>query len=290
MTGVLLMAHGTPSTLDEMPEYLTRVRGGRPPSPELVAQMRHNYEAIGGRSPLSALTFAQGAALHDRLGMHTPVAVGMRNWNPFLADAIEQLVRNGVTRIVAIPLAPQFSTLSVSKYYEAAATALPVGIQLVRVPSFHNHPLLLEAFAERVREATPEPDEEVIFTAHSLPLRVIAGGDRYATEVAVTARGVAEQSGLTRYRRAFQSAGRTPEAWMGLNLGEFLRHRAARGARRFLIVPVGFVCDHTEILFDIDVEAAGIATALGARLRRTASLNDSPTFIALLESLVRDRL
>lgn len=290
MTGVLLMAHGTPSSVEEMPEYLKLVRGGRPPSPELVAEMRHNYEAIGGRSPLTDLTFAQAAALQARLGPRTPVVVGMRNWTPFLNEAVQQLVQAGVTRIVAIPLAPQFSTLSVSKYYDAASAAMPAGVELARVGSFHAHPLLLDAFAERVRAAAPAADEEVIFTAHSLPVRVIQAGDRYAVEVAGTARGVAERAGLRRYARAFQSAGRTPEPWMGLDLGEFLRHRAARGVRRFLVVPIGFVCDHTEILFDIDVQAAAVARELGVSLRRTTSLNDSPTFISLLESLVRERL
>lgn len=290
MTGVLLMAHGTPSSLDEMPEYLTRVRGGRPPSPELVAEMRHNYQAIGGRSPLTTLTFAQGAALHARFGGRVPVAVGMRNWTPYLSDAVEQLVRTGVSRIVAIPLAPQFSTLSVAKYYDAAAAAVPPGVHLERVESFHVHPLLVAAFAARVREAAPEHDEEIVFTAHSLPVRVIAGGDRYGVAVAETARAVAVACGIRRYHRAFQSAGRTPEPWMGLDLGEFLRHRAARGTARFLVIPVGFVCDHTEILFDIDVQAAGVARDLGVSLRRTASLNESPLFIDLLERLVLDRL
>ena len=167
---------------------------------------------------------------------------------------------------------------------------MPPTTELVRVESFHAHPLLLDAFAERVREAQPEPDEDVVFTAHSLPLRVIRAGDRYATEVARTARGVAALVGLGRYRRAFQSAGRTPEPWMGLDLGELLRHRAARGATRFLIVPIGFVCDHTEILFDLDVQAASVARELGVGLRRTVSLNDSSRFISLLESLVRERI
>jgi protoporphyrin/coproporphyrin ferrochelatase len=290
MTGVLLMAHGTPSSLDEMPEYLRRVRGGRPASPELIAEMRHNYEAIGGRSPLTELTLAQAAALQARLGAETPVAVGMRNWHPFLKDAILNLVRANVDRVVAIPLAPQFSSLSVAKYYEAAEAAMPLDTTLVPVQSYHAHPLLLEAFAERVREAKPEVDEDVIFTAHSLPIRVIAAGDQYANEVAETARGVAARAGVVRYHRAFQSAGRTAEPWMGLDLGELLRHRVAQGIRRFLIVPIGFVCDHTEILFDIDVQASQVAASPGATLRRTASLNDSPAFISLLESLVLDRL
>lgn len=289
-TGVLLMAHGTPSSPDEMPEYLTRVRGGRPPSPELVAEMRHNYAAIGGRSPLTEITMAQAAALRARLGAHVPVVAGMRNWRPFIDEAVRALVAAGVTRVVAIPLAPQFSTLSVSKYYEAAAAAVPAGIELVQVSSYHQHPLLLDAFASRVRAASPEPDEEIVFTAHSLPVRVRQAGDRYAEEVAATARGVAARVGIGRYHRAFQSAGRTPEPWMGLDLGDFIGHRAARGSRRFLIVPIGFVCDHTEVLFDIDIQAARAAEAQGATLRRTASLNDSPEFAALLEALVREQL
>jgi len=286
-TGILLMAHGTPASLDEMPEYLRLVRGGRPPSPELVAEMRHNYEAIGGRSPLTEITMAQAGALAARLGPSMPVAVGMRNWRPFIKDALAELAAQGVERVIGIPLAPQFSTLSVQKYVDAATSAAPAGVRFESVRSFHSHPLLLRAFAERVREAAPEADEEIVFTAHSLPLRVIRDGDGYAIEVAATARGVAALAGLERYRRAYQSAGRTPEPWMGLDLNELVRQRAARGARRFLIVPIGFVCDHTEILFDIDVQAAATARAAGVTLRRTASLNTSPTFIAALEDLVR---
>jgi protoporphyrin/coproporphyrin ferrochelatase len=285
--GVLLMAHGTPSSLDEMPEYLTRVRGGRPPSPELVAEMRHNYAAIGGRSPLTELTLLQARALQLRLGSDIPVAVGMRNWQPSIDDAVAQLVSAGVRRIVGIPLAPQFSTMSVSKYYESAAAAIPAGVTLERVDSYHSHPLLLQAFAERIVEAQPQDGEVVIFTAHSVPERVIATGDRYAHEVDETARGVAARAGVASYSRAFQSAGRTPEPWIGPDLGHEIRECAAHGATRLLIVPIGFVCDHTEILFDIDIQAVAIATECGAALRRTASLNDSPTFIALLEQLVR---
>src|SRR5215470_1034680 len=177
MTGVLLMAHGTPSSMDEMPEYLRLVRGGRPPSPELIAEMRHNYEAIGGKSPLTELTFAQGEALSRRLGPEVPVAVGMRNWKPFRKEAIDELAREGVTRIIGIPLAPQFSTLSVTKYFDAAIAALPSGISIDPIHSFFDHPLLLDAFAERVRAAAPAADEAIVFTAHSLPVRVIDSGD-----------------------------------------------------------------------------------------------------------------
>jgi ferrochelatase len=284
------MAHGTPGSLDDMPEYLRLVRGGRPPSPELVEEMRHNYQAIGGRSPLTDLTFAQAEALRTRLGNAIPVAVGMRNWMPFIKDAIADLVSRHVTRVIALPLAPQFSTLSVTKYVDAATAALPPGITLDPTRAYHDHPLLLEAFAERVRAAVPQPDEEVVFTAHSLPVRIIKAGDPYANEVAATARGVAERAGVKRYRRAYQSAGRTPEPWIGLDLSELIRYRSQQGVRKFLVVPIGFVCDHTEILFDVDVQAKRTAEECGVALRRTASLNSSPTFVSLLEALVREKL
>jgi ferrochelatase len=186
-------------------------------------------------------------------------------------------------------MAPQFSTLSVKKYIDAANAALPPGVTFEAVESFHAHPLLLDAFAERIAEAQPRPDELVIFTAHSLPERAIAGGDPYAEQVAETARGVAARAGISKYDRAYQSAGRTPEPWIGPSIEELLDDRSAT-MRRFLVVPIGFVCDHTEILFDIDVQAARAARELSTTLRRTESLNTSPTFIALLENLIRARM
>jgi ferrochelatase len=289
-SGVLLMAHGTPSSIDEMPEYLRLVRGGRPPSPELVAEMRHNYEAIGGRSPLTELTVAQAEALGSRLGPGVPVAVGMRNWKPFIKSALEQLAACGVNRVIGIPLAPQFSAMSVGKYFGVAAEALGPGMDLVRVESYHAHPLLLQAFGERLQAAQPSADTDVVFTAHSLPQRIVDAGDPYVEEVNATARGVAEWAGIDRYQRAFQSAGRTPEPWIGPDVGDLIRRRCGEGVRDFLVAPIGFVCDHTEILFDIDVQARAAARECGARLRRTESLNTSPTFIAMLEDLVRSRL
>jgi ferrochelatase len=286
---VLLMAHGTPSSLDEMPEYLTLVRGGRPPSDELVHEMRENYGAIGGRSPLTDITEAQAAALRARLGPDIPVAVGMRNWKPFIKDALVELAAGGMTRVIGIPMAPQFSTLSVRKYIDAAAAALPAGVEFEAVESFHTHPLLVDAFAERVRAAHPKPDECVIFTAHALPVRVIESGDRYADEVAETAAAVAARAGIATYDLAFQSAGRTPEPWIGPELSKLIDDRSVN-VRKFLVVPIGFVCDHTEILFDIDVQAAQVAREFSTTLRRTESLNTSPLFIAMLEDLVRSRL
>jgi protoporphyrin/coproporphyrin ferrochelatase len=281
------MAHGTPASLTEMAEYLKVVRGGRPPSPELIEEMNHNYNAIGGRSPLTDITFAQADALAKRLGAKVPVVVGMRNWHPYIKEAMNQLSTKNVDRVIGLPLAPQFSTLSVQKYMDAASAALPAGAIFEPVRTFHAHPLLLQAFAERLRDAAPRPDETVVFTAHSLPTRVIDGGDVYASEVAATAKGVAALAGIERYDIAYQSAGRTPEPWIGPDLSELVAARAAEGQRAFLVVPVGFVCDHTEILFDIDVQAAKAARDAGATLRRTESLNTSPTFIAALEAIVR---
>jgi ferrochelatase len=286
-SGVLLMAHGTPSSLDEMPEYLRLVRGGRPPSAELIEEMESNYRAIGGRSPLTDITLAQAAALEARLDGQFQVAVGMRNWRPFIKDALADLAAAGVTRVIGVPMAPQFSTLSVQKYIDAATSALPQGVAFDSVQSFHLHPLLIDAFADRLRAATPAPAERVIFTAHSLPSRVIEAGDRYADQVAETARAVAERAGVAAFDLAYQSAGRTPEPWIGPELGALVRERALAGTKSFLVAPIGFVCDHTEILFDIDLQAAATAADAGATLRRTESLNTSPIFIAMLEDLVR---
>jgi ferrochelatase len=286
---VLLLAHGTPESVGQMADYLRLVRGGREPSRELIEEMTHNWEAIGGRSPLTDITLQQADALRAQLsvdGLDVPVVVGMRNWRPFIADAIRDIERTGATRIVGIPMAPQFSTLSVQKYMDAANAALPDGIELSCVRSFHDHPLLVDAFAEKVMAEQPRPGEEIVFTAHSLPQRVAAGGDPYPNEVAATAKAVADRCGIRSYRTAYQSAGRTPEPWLGPDLSEHVRARASSGVRRMLVVPIGFVCDHTEILFDIDVQAAAAAREAGLELRRTQSLNISPTFIRALAALV----
>ena len=288
-TAVLLMAHGTPESVDQMADYLRLVRGGREPSAELVEEMTHNWEAIGGRSPLTDITLQQGRELQQQLaadGFDVPVAVGMRNWRPFIADAMREIAASGAKRVIGIPLAPQFSTLSVQKYMDAANNALPAGVEFSCVRSFHDHPLLIEAFAERVLAAQPDPDEGVVFTAHSLPVRVVTAGDPYPHQVAATAQLVAARCRIARYETAYQSAGRTPEPWLGPDLTAVVRLRAADGARRLLVVPIGFVCDHTEILFDVDVQAAAAAQAGGLTLRRTESLNTSPTFIRTLAALV----
>jgi ferrochelatase len=286
--GVLLLAHGTPESLDDMEEYLTLVRGGRAPSAELVTEMSANYAAIGGRSPLTEITRAQAAALGRELGEGVPVTVGMRNWKPFIADALAEAVAQGVREIVAIPLAPQFSTLSVAKYRAAVEAATAPALRVRFVDSWHDHPLLLEAFAEKVRQALRgAPRDAVLFTAHSLPERVIRAGDPYADHVRATALGIAARIDLEHVAIAYQSAGRTPEPWLGPSLDQALGELATAGKRSVLVVPVSFVCDHTEILYDIDVAARATAQRLGLDLARSESLNTAPLLIRALADLVR---
>jgi ferrochelatase len=285
MKGVLLLAHGTPESLDQMPEYLSRVRGGRPPSPELVEEMRHNYAAIGGRSPLTDLSQAQARALAAELGVR--VYLGMRNWRPFIADALAEAVRDGATELVAVPLAPQYSRLSVGKYRDAVDSQRPQGVDVRFVESWHDRPGLLEAFAEKLRARLATHADAVVFTAHSLPQSVVAAGDPYPAQVEATAAGVAARAGVDTYRQAYQSAGRTPEPWLGPSLEQTLESLARDGARRVVIAPIGFVCDHTEILFDIDIQARAFALERGVALERTESLNTSPVFIRALADVVR---
>lgn len=285
--GVLLVAHGTPESLDQMADYLTLVRGGRAPSEHLVEEMRHNYAAIGGRSPLTDITMAQAEALRTELA-GPPVFVGMRNWRPLINDAVQEAAAAGVDELVVVPLAPQYSTLSVAKYRQAVEAALPAGVRMRFVSSWHDHAGLIEAFAERTRAALAAgPVDAVVFTAHSLPQRVIAQGDPYEEQVKATARGVAARADVAQHELAWQSAGRTEEPWLQPSLEERLKALDEAGHRQVLVVPVGFVCDHTEILYDIDQQAQAFARERGLDLRRTESLNTSPTFIRALADVVR---
>jgi ferrochelatase len=288
--GVILLAHGTPDSPADMPEFLTRVREGRPPSPELLEEMRHNYTAIGGRSPLTEITLAQAAALERELADGTPVKVGMRNWRPFIADTLAVLARDGVTELVALPLAPQYSRVSIGKYRAAVEAAAPAGITVRFVSTWHDHPGLIESFAEKVGQAQERgPWDAVVFTAHSIPVRLVREGDPYPDHVAATATAVARRAAVSRWQLAYQSAGRTPEPWLTPSLEQAIDGLVGGGAKRVLAAPVGFVSDHTEVLYDIDIQAAAFARERGAELARTESLNTSPAFIRALADIVRGR-
>jgi ferrochelatase len=290
---VLLMAYGGPSSLADVEPYLRDVRGGRPTSPELVEDIRGRYARIGGRSPIRELTEAQAAGLRRVLGAELPVYVGMRHWHPYIADAIERIVADGHRRLVGIVLAPHYSAMSVGAYERKLADAVAGRLDVTVVQRWGDHPAFLDAVAARVRDALarfPDPARvPVIFTAHSLPQRVLADGDPYPDELRASATAVARRAGLTRWHVAFQSAGVAPEPWLGPDAGDVLGTLAAEegGGREALIVPIGFVCDHVEILYDVDVAYRALAGRLGLRLERTASLNDDPLLIACLADLAR---
>jgi len=278
---VVLMAYGSPTSAEDVRPYLEDVRGGRPVSDEAVAELAERYRRIGGRSPLDDVTEAQRAALERELGI--PVLVGMKHWRPRISDAVEAALAGGATRLLGLVLAPHYSRLSIGGYRERLEEALDDRAELVLVESWHDDPAFLDVLAERVRGT----DAWVVFTAHSLPERILADGDPYRDQLLETARLVAERAGLERWSFAFQSASATGEPWLGPDVLEELERLARDGVESVLGAPVGFVSDHLEILWDLDIEASQRAAELGLKWARTASLNDDPAFIPALAGLVR---
>jgi ferrochelatase len=292
------MAYGGPASLDEIPGYLADIRHGRPTPRAVLDEITESYRAIGGSSPLLEVTRRQVDALVEALGEDYRCYLGMRHWAPWIEEVVGEMVEDGIERAVSIVLAPHFSALSVARYQQKVADGLELyrgRIDVEHVASYHDAPGLVEAFASRVEDGLARwPDDErdrvhVVFSAHSLPERVLLSGDPYGEQCLETARLVAERAGVPddRWSWAYQSAGRTPEPWAGPDLGERLADLAGRGVRDVVSVPVGFVSDHVELLFDIDVRAAGVARDLGMRLERPPALNDDPVFIATLAGLVR---
>ena len=290
---VLLMAYGGPGCLDEVEPYLDDVRGGRPTSPELLHEIRERYARIGGRSPILELTRAQAAGVARALGPGFEAYVGMRHWHPYIREAVDGIVRAGHRSVVGVVMAPHYSAMSVGAYekklLEAAEGAGRLETALVR--SWGDHPQFLAAVAERVTQALQRfpspPAVQVIFTAHSLPQRILAAGDPYPDELRASAAAVARRLGLTDWRFAYQSAGATADPWLGPDAGDVISELAAAGRQAFLLVPIGFVCDHVEILYDIDVEYRALAERLGVQLERTASLNDHAGLVAAVADVVR---
>jgi len=294
------MAYGTPNSLDEIEPYYTDIRGGRKPTPELLHELTERYKLIG-MTPLLEITREQARALQAQLGDDYRVYIGMKHWHPYIAETVEQIAREAsqFNRMIAIALAPHYSKFSIDGYIQRVREALTksnLDLDVTFVESWNDHPLFLRSIAERMiaaRDAMGAKDWEginVIFSAHSLPEKILQSGDPYPQELRETCEGVAPLIGLKTLRFAFQSAGRTGEKWLGPELLATLDENAAKGGKRVLIAPIGFVADHLEVLYDIDIQAVERASKLGIELRRIESPNATPTFIAALAAIVREHL
>ena len=278
-TAVVLMAYGSPSRPEDVPAYLADIRAGRPVGPEAVAELAERYRRIGGTSPLNELTERQRAALERELGI--PVYVGMKHWTPRIGEAAERALAEGAERVVGLVLAPHFSRMSIGDYHRRLEEALAGRAELVFIASYHAYEPFIALLAERVAGT----DAHVVFTAHSLPARILADGDPYREQLLETSQLVADRAGVRSWSFAFQSRSETGEPWLGPDLLDELDRLHAEGVSKVLVAPIGFVADHLEILWDIDVEARERAAARGLELARTESLNDDPAFIQVLASL-----
>ena len=294
---VLLLAHGAPERLEDIPEFLLNVRGGRKLAEPAVQEIVRRYSLIGGGSPLLRMTNRQAEALADRLGCR--VYVGMRNWRPFIADAVRRLYQDGMERLVGICLAPQKSRTSIGLYRKRLTQAiekLACQLQVDFVESWHDNNELIAAFSEKVtaaldqiKEATGEP-VPIIFTAHSVPQITIDEGDPYQAQVMETALLVAQRTGLDDWQVAFQSQGIRAEPWIGPTVESEIDRLAALGRHHALLVPISFVSDHVEILYDLDIAFRQYGQAKGVTVWRSESLNDSPLFIKALVGLASARM
>jgi ferrochelatase len=292
---VLLLAHGSPDCVDDVPEFLNRITRGRPVPAEVVEEVKHRYGLIG-RSPLTELTLRQGQMLAQELKL--PVYVGMRNWKPFIADAIATMKSDGIERAVVICLAPQNSRTSVGLYRAALEIEGGTPFAIEFVESWHNHPLLIAAFSEKFLKGWQGACAEmsarvpVIFTAHSVPQRTIAEGDPYETQTKETARLVALKSGLQPedWQFAFQSQGMSGGAWLGPTVEDTILELKQKGHRGVFVQPIGFLCDHVEVLYDIDIGFKQFADKEGMSLWRAESLNDSRFLTSAMAELTRSRM
>jgi len=304
-TGVLVMAYGTPRDRDDIEAYYTDIRRGRPPTPEQLADLTRRYDALlanapsgasGGSFPLREITERQRDMLARALDGISPgdyvVAIGTRHSTPSIAEGVRALVNEGATRIVGVVLAPHYSRMSIGAYAELATKAaaeLDVDIEVIE--SWHVLPAYITFLADAVRAALAHvpAGSEVVFTAHSLPQRILDTGDPYPQQLAETAETVAAQAGLATWSIGWQSAGRTPEPWLGPDVLDIIRDRAAAAAAGLVVCPCGFVADHLEVGYDLDIEATALARQLGLPFARTATMGVDPDVIGALAQLVAAR-
>ncbi|MBV9290828.1 MAG: ferrochelatase [Frankiales bacterium] len=291
--GVLVMAYGTPRDRDDIETYYTDIRRGRPPTPELLADLVRRYDALGGTFPLRDITDRQVAALSAALGDGFVVSLGTKHSRPSVEDGVRDLAARGVERIVGLVLAPHYSRFSVGEYAERAAKAgAEHGLAVDTIESWHLLPAYVEFLAAAVHRAltTVPAGSEVVFTAHSLPQRILGTGDPYPVQLKETAAAVSSAAGISTWSVGWQSAGRTPEPWLGPDVLEIVRGRAVAGAAGLVVCACGFVADHLEVAYDLDIEAAAAAGVAEIPFARTASVNDDPAVMRALAGLVVDRV
>jgi ferrochelatase len=290
------MAYGTPTTPDDVEAYYTRIRHGRPPTPEQLADLTRRYNAIGGTSPLTQRSADQvagiAAALEERVPGGFDVRFGSRYEPPLLETTAEAFRADGFDVVVGLVLAPHSSSMSTDQYMSRAREALGEGVTFVEIGAWWEFPGFLEIIARRVNDALSNiPTErrdttEVIFSAHSLPEKILESGDTYPEQLRESAERAAALAGVERWDVAWQSAGRTPDPWIGPDILDVLRDKRALGVSDVVSCPIGFVSDHLEVLFDIDIEAQDVAREIGLNLVRTASLNDDAAFVTVLANVV----
>ena len=302
--GVLLMAYGAAQSPEEIGPYLSDIRGGRTPSAELIQEITHRYELIGGKSPLLEITRRQADALEECLnrGQPTPgfqVYVGMRHWHPYIQETVARMAQDGVRKGIALCLTPYYSKLSVGAYFEKlaqACTALSTEIEWAYVESWNDHPLFVRALVTKTTEALLkfDPAERasvpILFSAHSLPTRIIEEKDPYPHELEETVEAVMKLVGNNDRHFAYQSQGRTAEPWLGPDAGDVIEKLSRAGYRQVLMAPIGFISDHMETLYDVDILYRKRAESLGIGFSRTESLNTSPLLIEALADIVQKNL
>jgi ferrochelatase len=295
MIGVLVMAYGGPDNIDEVEPYLLDVRGYRPTAPEIIHEVRERYREIGGRSPILEQTCAQAAALELALNVDHDdfkVFVGMRHWHPYIKDTLAEMQADGVERAVGLVMAPHFSRMSIEAYYKRIEEA-GSSIQIERIDDWHLLPGYLDTLAERVRAALLRFPESVraqvpvIFSAHSLPERILSWNDPYPRQLQETTAALVERLGAQPHDFAYQSAAISNEPWLGPEVGQKIKEYAAQGVRHILLCPIGFVCEHVEILYDIDIVYQKLSKSLGLQLERIEMLNAAPAAISGLAEVVR---
>ena len=289
------MAYGSPSSLEEVGDYLAQVRGGRGSSPDETEHLKQRYQRVGGQTPLLQITKSQADALQKKLvadGAPARVSFGMKHWHPFVEDVVEKISIDNPPILVGLALAPHYSKLSIGGYEDSVRRGLArkhSKIPFVMVKSWHTEPSLITALSTRVsnmlKEIAGSGGTMVVFTAHSLPLRVVSDDDPYRAQLLETSQLVAREAGVTDWDFAFQSASGPTGTWLGPSLKEKISEFSNKGIRRILVCPVGFVSDHLEILYDLDVEARDYANSRGIELARTSSLNDDPKFIEALAAV-----